>query len=53
MKVLNFYQISLVTKEYPNGFVAIKNINMTIGQHKIYGLIGPNGSGKTGLSLIY
>ena len=28
-------------------FVAVKNINMEVGQGKIHGFIGPNGSGKT------
>src|SRR5262245_14373855 len=34
------------TKKF-GGLVAVKNLNMTLGQGSLYGLIGPNGAGKT------
>ena len=34
------------TKKFKK-FVAVKDINMEVGQGKIHGFIGPNGSGKT------
>ena len=35
------------TKRYPNGTVAVNNLNLTIPPGEIYRMIGPNGSGKT------
>jgi energy-coupling factor transporter ATP-binding protein EcfA2 len=32
---------------YPNGFQALKNINLTVGQNEIVGIIGQNGAGKS------
>lgn len=39
-------QINNLTKRYGN-FHALDNLNMTIEAGNIYGLLGPNGSGKT------
>lgn len=36
-----------VTKKYEDGFVAIKNLNLTVHDHELFVLIGPSGSGKT------
>jgi len=36
-----------LTKTYPNGTVAVNNLNLTIRKGEVYGLLGPNGSGKT------
>jgi ABC-2 type transport system ATP-binding protein len=40
-----------VSKKFPSGFlkhkIAIENLNFTVPQGKIVGLIGPNGSGKS------
>ncbi len=36
-----------VRKEYDDGFVALKDINLTIESGKFYSLLGPSGSGKT------
>ena len=32
---------------YPNGFLAVKNLNLQIEKGDIYGFLGPNGAGKT------
>ena len=34
---------------YPNGFIAVKDMNMKIGKGEFIGIIGQNGSGKTTL----
>jgi len=34
-------------KIYPNGTVAVNKINFTLNQGEVFGLLGPNGSGKT------
>lgn len=36
-----------VVKEYPNGVVAVNNINLTIEDEKFLVLVGPSGCGKT------
>ena len=36
-----------VTKEYENGFVAVKNINLEIGDNEFVILVGPSGCGKS------
>jgi len=35
-----------LTKEF-KGFVAVKNVNLSVRPHTIHALIGPNGAGKT------
>lgn len=35
-----------LTKKYEN-FLALDNLNLTVGEKEIFGYIGPNGSGKT------
>ncbi|MCG3217643.1 MAG: ABC transporter ATP-binding protein [Candidatus Heimdallarchaeota archaeon] len=39
--------ISNLSKTYPNGFEAVKNISLDIYKGEIFGLLGPNGAGKT------
>ncbi|KAB7616342.1 ABC transporter ATP-binding protein [Amylibacter sp. SFDW26] len=38
-----------LSKEYDNGFKALKNINLEIEQGEVIALLGPNGAGKTTL----
>ena len=40
--------ISNLSKTYPNGVQALKNLSLTIGKG-MYGLLGPNGAGKSSL----
>lgn len=39
-------QVNDFTKTY-NDFVAVRNLNFTVGPGEILGLVGPNGAGKT------
>ncbi|MEM0381000.1 MAG: ABC transporter ATP-binding protein [Desulfurococcaceae archaeon] len=41
LKVIN------LTKIYRGGSIGVKNLSFTVYENEIYGLIGPNGSGKT------
>lgn len=43
---MNVIEIKNLTKLYGNGR-GIKNLNLTVEQGDILGLLGPNGSGKT------
>src|SRR3982750_378168 len=40
--------ISGISKTYPNGVQALKNVSLTIGNN-MFGLLGPNGAGKSSL----
>ncbi len=40
--------ISNLSKTYPNGVQALKNVNLTIN-NGLFGLLGPNGAGKSSL----
>src|ERR1700712_4552741 len=41
-------QISNLSKTYPNGVQALKNVSLNIG-NGMFGLLGPNGAGKSSL----
>ena len=41
--------INNLSKTYPSGFRALKNINLQIKNGEIFALLGPNGAGKTTL----
>ena len=40
-------QIRNLTKTYPNGFWALKGIDLTVPQGGFFALLGPNGAGKS------
>jgi len=40
--------ITNISKVYPNGVRALKNLSLTIGNN-MFGLLGPNGAGKSSL----
>jgi ABC-type multidrug transport system ATPase subunit len=44
-------KIEGLSKRYPNGYQALKNINLNIGDG-MFGLLGPNGAGKSTLMRI-
>ncbi|NLJ19756.1 MAG: ABC transporter ATP-binding protein, partial [Bacteroidales bacterium] len=35
-----------ITKTYPPDIQALKNINLKVSPHQIFGIIGPDGAGK-------
>ena len=39
--------INSLTKRYPNGFVAVKDLSLEIGEGELLVLVGPSGCGKT------
>ncbi|MFP4409043.1 MAG: ABC transporter ATP-binding protein [Spirochaetaceae bacterium] len=45
-------ETSKLTKQYPNGTIAVDGLNLSIRRGEVYGLLGPNGSGKTTTILI-
>lgn len=40
-------KITELTKTYPNGFTALKGIDLTVPQGGFFALLGPNGAGKS------
>jgi ABC-2 type transport system ATP-binding protein len=42
-------EISGVSKKYASGFVALKQIDLSVRRGEIFALLGPNGAGKTTL----
>ena len=36
-----------LTKRYPNGIVAVDDLNLQVRRGEVYGFLGPNGAGKT------
>jgi len=46
---MSIISVSNLSKTYPSGFTALKNINLDIQRGEIFALLGPNGAGKTTL----
>lgn len=44
---MDIIKLKHITKKYDDGFVALKDINLTIESGKFYSLLGPSGSGKS------
>jgi ABC-2 type transport system ATP-binding protein len=40
-------RISNVSKRFPNGTLAVDNLNLQLKRGEVFGILGPNGSGKT------
>ncbi len=49
MPMEGIIEISGVSKTYASGFVALKEIDLSIRRGEIFALLGPNGAGKTTL----
>ena len=41
--------VANVSKRYPNGIEAVRNISLDVRPGEVFGLVGPNGAGKTTL----
>ena len=44
---MEIIKLDHITKQYDDGFVALRDINLSIESGKFYSLLGPSGSGKT------
>lgn len=44
---MDIIKLKHITKQYDDGFVALRDINLTIESGKFYSLLGPSGSGKS------
>lgn len=46
-------QLNAISKAYPNGVQALQNINLTLYQGEIFGIIGRSGAGKSTLLRLF
>ncbi len=46
-------QAQALAKVYPGGSVALGGVSLTAGRGEVFGLLGPNGSGKTTMTRIF
>ncbi|WP_302187287.1 ABC transporter ATP-binding protein [uncultured Lactobacillus sp.] len=44
---MEIIKLDHITKQYDDGFIALRDINLSIESGKFYSLLGPSGSGKT------
>ena len=52
MRLTEILRMQDITKIYPNGFMANKEVKLTINAGEIHALVGENGAGKTTLMKI-
>jgi len=43
---VNSMEVKNLSKRFDN-FMAVKDINFTVGEGEVFGFLGPNGAGKT------
>ncbi|MDZ7792192.1 MAG: ABC transporter ATP-binding protein [Spirochaetia bacterium] len=47
MDAENVIEITELSKQYPNGKLAVDSLSLNIKRGEVFGVLGPNGSGKT------
>jgi branched-chain amino acid transport system ATP-binding protein len=46
VRAVSFFEVKEISKRF-GGLMAVGGVSFEVGQGEIFGLIGPNGSGKT------
>ncbi len=44
---MNLIELTGVTKEYPGGVTALREVSLSVGYGELVGIVGPSGSGKS------